>query len=164
MASEEAIVKVPILDRVVNCGGFVDLGLIRLELRLGLTLSKLCILTESHQVLVVIVLPLQGLFDGPELIIVTDPFLLQPLHDQLISLLDAHGLVVLDHGFVQTVLHDTDHAHLWVVIAVHINLLSCHLGQLVLQTFKMFLLGLALISHLIVLPLPDKEILVQLLC
>ena len=164
MASEEAIVQVPILDGVVNCGGFVYLGLIRFELRLGLTLRKLCILTESHQVLVVIVLPLQGLFDRPELIIVADPFLLQPLHDQLISLLDTHGLIVLDHGFVQAVLHDTNHAHLWVVIAVHIDLLSCHLGQLVLETFKMFLLGLALIPHLIVLPLPNKEILVQLLC
>ena len=164
MASEEAIVKVPILDGVVDCGGFVYLGLIGLELRLGLTLRKLCILTESHEVLVVIVLPLQCLFDGPELIIVADPFLLQPLHDQLISLLDTHGLVVLDHSFIQAVLHDTDHAHLWVVIAVHIDLLSCHLGQLVLETFKMFLLGLALIPHLIVLPLPNKEILVQLLC
>lgn len=164
MASEEAIVKVSILDRVVDCGGFVYLGLIGLELRLGLALSKLCILTESHQVLIVIVFPLKGLFDGPELIIVADPFLLQPLHYQLISLFDAHGLIILDHGFVQAILHDTDHAHLWVVITVHIDLLSCHLGQLVLQTFQMFFLGLALIPHLIVLPLPHKEILVQLLC
>lgn len=139
------------------------MGLIRPELSLGLSLSKLSILTESHQVLIVIFLPLQSLFDGPELIIVADPLLFQPLDNQFIGLLDAHGFIVLDHGFVQAVLHDTNHAHLWVVIAVHIDLLSCHLGQLVLQAFQMFFLGLALVPHFIVLPLPHKEILVQLL-
>jgi hypothetical protein len=53
-------------------------------------------------------LGLERLLDGLELVVEGDALVLEPLDDLLVGRLDRHGLVILDHRFVQPILEDAD--------------------------------------------------------
>mmetsp|Transcript_82093 Transcript_82093/g.232719 ORF Transcript_82093/g.232719 Transcript_82093/m.232719 type:complete len:476 (+) Transcript_82093:77-1504(+) len=82
------------------------------QLGLGHLLRVVRVVGEEQQLLVVALLRLQRALDGGELVVEADPLLLELLHDRLVRLPDALGLVVLDHGLVEPVLEHADLPHL----------------------------------------------------
>lgn len=79
-------------------------------------LRMLSVVGEKLQLVEVMLLAFQALFDGCELVLVSDPFVLKSLHNHLICFPDALSFVVLDHSFVELVLKHSDLAHLRVVL------------------------------------------------
>ena len=73
-------------------------------------LSMVRIVRHQQQLLVIVLLGLQCLLDGSQLVVERDALVLESLRDLLIGLPDGLGLVVLDDGLVQSVLQGADPA------------------------------------------------------
>ncbi len=92
--------------------GLVVLQLLsRLDLLLKLSEICLCdllcmvsVMGEQEELLKVVLLALQTLLNGCQLVVIAHSLVLQSLHNHLVGLADTLSLVVLDHGLVQLVL------------------------------------------------------------
>lgn len=96
------------------------------------------ILAQDNKILIVIVLSFKTLLNRCQLIIIPNPLFLQPLDNQFIGLLNAHGLIVLDHGLIKPIFHDSYRAHLGMIITIDIYLLLLELILLVLESPYVF--------------------------
>mmetsp|Transcript_65086 Transcript_65086/g.142707 ORF Transcript_65086/g.142707 Transcript_65086/m.142707 type:complete len:200 (+) Transcript_65086:1129-1728(+) len=80
------------------------------------------IMGQQQEFLIVTLFRLERVFNGTELVIETDPFILQTLHDSLIGLPNALSLVVFDHHLVQTIFQNPDLPHFWRrFVGVHLG-------------------------------------------
>ena len=105
---------------------------------------------QKKQFLEIVLFSLEAVFDGGQLTVVAHSFLLEPLDDLLIGLLDGLGLVVLDHHLIEPVLQDADGSHHGVFLD-EAQLVVLDLLQLVLEgeehVFLDFGLVLFLVEH-----------------
>ena len=65
-------------------------------------------MTEEEQLVEVMLLALDGPLHIAELLVVGYFLLLQPFQNDLVSLLDAYGLVKLDHGLIEAILQNSN--------------------------------------------------------
>ena len=79
-------------------------------------LRVLSVVGKKLQLVKVMLFTFQALLDGCKLVLVSDSFVLEPLHNHLISFPNALGLIVLDHSLIELVLKHSDLAHLRVVL------------------------------------------------
>ena len=106
---------------------------------------------HEHQLLQVLLLRLEGALDRRQLVVEADSFLLEPLDDLLVRLVDTLRLVVLDHGLVQPVFQCPDVAREGRVVVFHLGNLLLEVLELVLHAVDLLLALSELVLHVIVL-------------
>lgn len=94
---------------------------------------------HEHQLLQVLLLRLEGALDRRQLVVEADSFLLEPLDDLLVRLVDALRLVILDHGLVQPVFQCPDVARERRVVVFHLGNLLLEVLELVLHAVDLLL-------------------------
>jgi hypothetical protein len=121
--------------KLVLCDLFGMLGVVGKELKL----------------VEVMLLSLETLLNGCQLVLIAHSFILKPLDNHFIGLSDALGFVVLDHCLVKLVLQHSNLSHLRIVLRVKVYLNSINfflfvLFQIIRSIFEFLGQGEGLIS------------------